>query len=206
VLKESGFDVVSLANNHTLDYGRTALMDTVRAVEEAGMVAVGAGRNRTEAHRMRLVKKNGLTVGFLAYTDVLPAGVAPLADRPSVAHLDPEELPARVRSAKKRCDVLVVSVHWGVEYMKRPTGRQKRLARLMVDNGADLILGHHPHVLQPVETYKGRPIVYSMGGFVWDARLFGADRSAIYRLELGRSSAKLVETIPIRIRSARPSP
>jgi len=204
VLSASGFDVACLANNHTLDYGREAMMDTVRAVRKAGMAAVGAGKDRADALKLQIVKRNGLRVGFLAYTDLPTDGVVRLADRPTVAGLNPDELPAQIKSARKRCDALVVSFHWGVEYMKRPTERQQHIAHVCIDNGADVVLGHHPHVLQPTETYKGRPIIYSMGAFVWDAKIFGADKSAIYTIEMGKGSARLVKSASVRIKGCRP--
>lgn len=203
-LRCNGISVVSLANNHTLDYGRDAMLDTVEAVRGAGMTPVGAGVDRADASRLRIVTRRGLRVGFLAYCDLASYGTVMLPDRPTIACVDSASLPGEIKAAKAKCDVLVVSFHWGVEYMKLPTERQKTLARLCIDNGADLVLGHHPHVLQPVETYKGRPIAYSMGGFVWDGRVLGADRSAIYTFELGKSSARLVRTMPVTIRACRP--
>lgn len=205
-LRKNGFDVVSLANNHTLDYGRDALLDTVAAVREGGMAAVGAGADRADALKLQVVERGGLKIGFLAFTDMPNDGVVRLSDRPTVAGLNLDELPTLIRDAKSRCDTLVVSFHWGVEYMKRPTERQQLIAHTCIDNGADLILGHHPHVLQPTETYKNRPIIYSMGGFVWDAKIFDADKSAIYLLELGKNSARLKETIPLQVTGCQPRP
>jgi gamma-polyglutamate biosynthesis protein CapA len=203
-LHANGFDVVSLANNHTLDYGRNAMLDTVDAVRKAGMTPLGAGRIRTDALRVRVVKRGGLRVGFLAYNDLPSFGVVLLPDRPGVASLDSGSLPREIKAAKSRCDVLVVSLHWGSEYMKIPTERQKAMAHLCIDSGADLILGHHPHVLQPTEVYRGKPIVYSLGAFIWDGRVFGADKSAIYLFEMGRSSVRLSKTIPVRIVGCQP--
>lgn len=203
-LRSNGLSVVSLANNHTLDYGRDAMLDTVAAVKKSGMTPVGAGKNRAEASRLRIVTRHGLRVGFVAYCDLPSYGVVMLPDKPTVACVDSRLLPARIRAAKANCNALVVSFHWGVEYMKQPTERQRELARLCIDNGADLILGHHPHVLQPVETYKGKPIAYSMGGFIWDGRIFGADKSAIYVFELSKSSARLVKTTPVNIVRCQP--
>ena len=205
-LRSNGLSVVSLANNHTLDYGRDAMLDTVAAVKEPGMIPLGAGRNKAEASRLRIVTKHGLRVGFLAYCDLPSYGVVMLPDKPGIACVDSHSLPAQIRAAKAKCDALVVSFHWGVEYMKQPAERQRKLARLCIDNGADLILGHHPHVLQPVETYKGKPIAYSMGGFIWDGRVFGANKSAMYVLELRKSSARLVKTIPVDIVGCQPRP
>jgi len=204
VLHANGFDVASLANNHTLDYGRTAMLDTAQVVQKAGIVAVGAGKNRKAALGVRIVKRKGLRVGFIAYTDLPNLGVVRLADKPTVAGVDSGEIRGQVARAKAKCDVLVVSFHWGIEYMKRPTERQQKLARLCIDSGADLVLGHHPHVTQTVEVYKGKPIVYSMGGFVWDGRLPGTKKSAIYMFELRKSFAYLVKAIPIDIVKSQP--
>jgi poly-gamma-glutamate synthesis protein (capsule biosynthesis protein) len=203
-LHTNGFDVVSLANNHTLDYGRDAMLDTVNAVRESGMTPVGAGKNRADASRVKIVKRNGLRVGFVAYSDLPNYSVVPLPDKPTIAGLDTDSLPKEIKAAKMKCDALVVSIHWGSEYMKIPTERQKTIAHLCIDNGADLILGHHPHVLQPVEVYKGKPIVYSMGGFIWDYSALGADKSAIYIIELGKSSARLRKAIPAKIVGCQP--
>lgn len=203
-LHANGFDVVSLANNHTLDYGRDAMLDTIDAVRKANMMPIGAGKNRADALSVRVVKRNGLRVGFAAYTDMPSFSVVPLPDKPTIAGLDTGTLPKEIKAAKSRCDVLVVSVHWGSEYMKIPTERQKTIAHLCIDSGADLILGHHPHVLQPLEVYKGKPIAYSMGGFIWDYRARDADMSAIYLFELGKSSARLAKTVPIRIVGCQP--
>ncbi len=206
VLSENGFDVACLANNHTLDYGRDALMDTIQAVQKAGMVALGAGRDRKDALKLRVVKRNGLRIGFIGYTDLPTRGVVRLDDKPTVAGVNCDELEDQVRRAKSRCDALVVSFHWGVEYMKRPTERQVMLAHACIDGGADVVLGHHPHVLQTTEVYRNKPIVYSMGAFVWDAKVFGADKSAVYRFELGKSSARLLGPVPIDIINCRPAP
>lgn len=205
-LRSNGFDVVSLANNHTLDYGREAMLDTIEAVRRAGMTPIGAGKNRADTLRVRVVKRNGLRIGFVAYADLPSYGIVLLPDRPTVAGADSGLLPREIRAAKSKCDVLVVSFHWGVEYMKRSAERQRTLARLCIDNGADLVLGHHPHVLQPVEVYKGRPIAYSLGAFIWDGKVFGADKSAIYLFELGKSSARLAKTIPVDIVGCQPRP
>jgi poly-gamma-glutamate synthesis protein (capsule biosynthesis protein) len=203
-LRATGFDVASLANNHTMDFGRDALLDTVDAVRGNGIVPVGAGEDRAEALRVQVIETKGLRIGFVAYTDISSGGAVRLGDRPTVAGAYEDEIPDLIRQAKSRCDVLVVSFHWGVEYMTLPTERQKRLARLCIDNGADLILGHHPHVLQTTEVYKSKPIIYSMGAFVWDPILPRTDRSAIYQFDLSKSSARLTRAVPIRIVGCRP--
>lgn len=203
-LRDHGYDAISLANNHTLDYGRDALTDTITCLRSAHLTCFGAGTDRRDARRLRIIDKNGLRVGFIGYNDITPPGVVQADDKPDVARLDTGSLAREVRAAKSRCDVLVVSMHWGIEYMKHPTERQRKLAQLCIDSGADLVLGHHPHVLQPVETYKGRPIIYSLGAFIWDARIFDADKSAILRFELRKSSARILATTPVTVKAAQP--
>jgi poly-gamma-glutamate synthesis protein (capsule biosynthesis protein) len=205
-LKKAGFTIAGLANNHTLDYGRGALRDTITALHRAGIVTVGAGETLEAAARLRVVQKKGLKVGFLAFTDVPNGGFLPLPAQAGVAGADLQTLALRVGEAKKRCDTLVVSFHWGVEYMKTPTRRQERLARRAVDHGAHLVLGHHPHVLQPVRIYKGAPIAYSLGGFVWDSHIRGADQSEILIFRLTAAQAVLQKRIPVTIRGGQPQP
>lgn len=203
-LKANGFGVVSVANNHTLDYGREALTDTISALRSAGVTPVGAGANRSKALELKIIRRKSLKIGVLAYSDMPSDGVVRLSDKPTIAGLEPDELSEQIKTASQKCDTLVVSLHWGVEYMKKPTEHQRAIARQCIDAGADLIIGHHPHVLQPTEIYKGKPIIYSAGAFVWDSKIFGADRSAIYEVEMGRNAARLSRTLPVKITDCRP--
>jgi poly-gamma-glutamate capsule biosynthesis protein CapA/YwtB (metallophosphatase superfamily) len=204
-LSAAGFDIVSLANNHTLDYGSETLRDTVEAVEGTGMISVGTRLTGSEDSGVRIIERNGLKIGFLALSDFdVPVEESPVG-YPEVLLVDPNNLPRQVADTKSCCDVLVVSVHWGVDYMPFYTERQRAIGRMCIDNGADLVLGHHPHVLQDVEIYRGKPIVYSMGAFVWDSTHRGSDSSAIFVFELGPSSADLAETIPVEIVDSRPT-
>ncbi len=206
VLSDAGFDIISLGNNHTLDFGYLALEDTVNAVENAGMMAVGTRLVGSDDTGARFVERNGLTVGFLALSDFNEVVGETPEGYPVVTEVDPDLLPGQVSDAKSRCDVLVVSMHWGVDYINFWTERQQVLGEICIDNGADLVLGHHPHVLQDVKYYQEKPIVYSMGGFVWDSSSCGADQSAIYVFELGPSSAVVTDIIPVQIEACRPMP
>ncbi|MDO8587644.1 MAG: CapA family protein [Armatimonadota bacterium] len=203
-LRAGGLNVASVANNHTMDYGRTALLDTISALKKAGITPVGAGPNSAAAIRPVVVRVKGLKVGFLAYTDVDNFGVSPRKDRPTTAHVREATLAKEIRAAKRKSDVLVVSFHWGNEYWRKPSERQKRLAKIALAGGADLILGHHPHVLQPAMKHGGKIVVYSMGGFVWDAVRPDRTRSNIYVFRLGKNRAELKEVIPVRIVRCQP--
>ena len=172
-LAGAGIDVVSLANNHVIDFGREGLVDTISVLDEVGILRPGAGSNNAEAYAPRILTlDNGVRVAFVSATAVVPGGFAAGADRPGVADAKwatPRVL-AAVRAASAGNDVVVVSLHWGVEREPCPTEEQRTLAQQIVEAGADLILGHHPHVLQPIETFDRTVIAYSLGNFAWHPR------------------------------------
>ncbi len=168
VLKRSGFDIFSLANNHMLDYGPQALSDTKSILEANGLATVGAGANRSEAVRARIVRRNGITFAFLAFVTVPQVGIAYRTEMPCTAMGDSSLIGAEIDRVRKEADFVLVSFHWGVEYTPRPSMEQVRLARFCIDRGADLIIGHHPHVIQSIEKYRGKFILYSLGNFVFD--------------------------------------
>jgi poly-gamma-glutamate synthesis protein (capsule biosynthesis protein) len=167
VLTAAGFDVVTLANNHILDFG-TAGLDTTRTLlEEAGIAHAGTGPDRGAAHRHVLVERAGRRVAVLAYNHVFPEEFWAGSDRPGTAHADDAGLAREVARAAAEADLVVVTFHWGAEGMETPKDYQRILARIAIDHGADLVVGHHPHVLQPLEWYRGRLIAYSLGNFVF---------------------------------------
>lgn len=167
-LVDSGVDVVNLANNHIHDFGDTGLDTTVRLVERAGLVHVG-----TRASPTRVLDVKGVRIGFVgtsrpftklrgsAVNVVDPARVRPMLDQ--------------IRTLRKQADVVIVNIHWGTEYALRPNGQQQRLARAFVGHGADVVIGHHPHVMQTMETLRanGRKgtVFYSIGNFLFDSHV-----------------------------------
>ena len=169
----AGIDVVSLANNHVLDFGPVGLADTLSVLDEVNILRPGAGSNNAEAYAPRvLTLDNGIRVAFVSATAVVPGGFAASADRPGVADAKwaiPRVL-AAVRAAAAGNDVVVVSVHWGIERETCPSEDQRALASDLIEAGANLILGHHPHVLQPIETFDRTVIAYSLGNFAWHPR------------------------------------
>lgn len=166
-LADAGFDVVSLANNHAWDYGRDALAETVNNVRGVGVLTVGAGANREAAHALTIVERNGLKIGFLAYLGMLPPLVPESDTLPSLAMASVEVIKEEVEAARDSVDILIVSLHAGKEMAPKPTARQKTFARAAIDAGADMVIGHHPHVVQEMETYRDKPICYSLGNFVF---------------------------------------
>jgi poly-gamma-glutamate capsule biosynthesis protein CapA/YwtB (metallophosphatase superfamily) len=169
-LKEAGFDIVSLANNHTLDQGTEGLQDTIAHLKEAGIASVGGGNDDTEAFAPVVIEVNGIKVAYLSVSRVVPEG-SWKADKnhPGVAEAyDSRRAVAAIAKAKQEADLVVIMVHWGVERAEQPVEHQTTLARQFIDAGADLVIGSHPHVLQGFEQYKGKWIAYSLGNFIFN--------------------------------------
>jgi gamma-polyglutamate biosynthesis protein CapA len=165
-MKAAGFDVVSFANNHVGDYSRDAFVETLHSLNTQNIKYAGAGMNKTEALTPSIFSVNGIKIAFLAATDVGPVWMR-AGNTPGVVILDDPEFLNAVKIANTQVDILIVSVHWGIEYSPA-NKRQEKWAHTLVDNGADIIVGHHPHVMQRIEVYKEKPIFYSLGNFIFD--------------------------------------
>lgn len=166
-LKDAGVDIVSFANNHIGDYTAKAFVDTLKRLSDNGILFAGGGANYIEASTPTVIEKNNIKSCFLAYSDVGPNWMKATEKNPGILLLSDLNFSNTISSAKSVCDVLVVSVHWGDEY-KPHTARQTKFARLAIDSGADIVVGHHPHVPQDVEIYNNKPIMYSLGNFIFD--------------------------------------
>ena len=173
MMKEIGVDIVALANNHTLDYGTEALLDTCTTLEGAGIKYVGAGPDMNRAKQLETIKVQGKTVGFLAASRVYPdPGWVANSKKPGmVSGYDPAILLKEIKKADAVCDYLVVYIHWGIERDETPQEYQRTLGKKIVDAGADIVIGSHPHVLQGVEYYNGKPICYSLGNFIFGSSI-----------------------------------
>lgn len=172
ILKELGTDVVTLANNHTLDYGREAFCDTLETLDNAGIRRVGGGYNIAEAEAPAVCTVNGLSFAVFGATRVSPSAdwYAGAEQAGLLQTYDPSRLNAAIAKAKQSCDFVIVYVHWGIEKNETPEEYQRKLAKGYIDAGADLVVGAHPHVLQGFEYYKGVPIIYSLGNYLFDNR------------------------------------
>lgn len=166
-LAGAGFDVVSFANNHVGDYGDGAFRETMRLLEEAGIRYAGAGKNSTEAQTPVIIEKEGVKIGFLAFSDVGPQWMEATETRAGQLIYRKSEAEALVQEVEKEVDILFVSIHWGTEYSPA-SATQRAIAQGLIDAGADGIIGHHPHVMQRYEWYKEKPIFYSLGNFIFD--------------------------------------
>lgn len=199
-LKYAGFDLVSIANNHAWDYGRDAFMDTMDNLASAGISYIGGGHNESEAHAGVIKKVGDTNVGFLGYTNLLSKSLSAAGDNAGIAILDETRMVQDIKLMKSRVSVVVVSFHWGEEYQLVHNAFQERIAREAIDAGAALIIGHHPHVVEDVEQYKGKYIVYSLGNFIFDQN-FSAEtmKGLAVRVWLKNNIIDKIEQIPIHI-------
>ncbi|MBI4331119.1 MAG: CapA family protein [Chloroflexi bacterium] len=190
-----GFDVMAAASNHTLDFGKEALRDTVANLRKNGIIVVGVGENIDEARQPAIIERKATRIGFLDYCTVLPKGYEARPDKPGAAPLrastayeqvdwqagmpprvlsfaHQEDLAAMLNDIKKlrpEVDVLVLSMHWGIHYIPSLIAMyQKEVAHAAIDAGVDLILGHHTHILKGIEVYKGKVIFHSLANFAYD--------------------------------------
>lgn len=198
-LAAAGFDLLSLANNHVLDYGAEALADTVEALDARGISHAGAGADRDAAWKPAVVTRNGATVAFLSFSHILPPGFIATSSKAGLAQgrNNMDAVAEAIRSAKSEYDYVIVSFHWGVEYEDDANGDQVRDAHTAVDAGADMVLSHHPHVIQAVEYYKGRLIAYSLGDFVFDHYSRKTGEAFILDAKLGPDGVTDVKATPV---------
>jgi poly-gamma-glutamate synthesis protein (capsule biosynthesis protein) len=207
-LVEAGIDVVSLANNHSLDYGRKGLFETMDILAHSGIAYIGAGFDEVSARRPAYLRVKGYKVAFLAYSWNFFLTVKAAEGTPGVSVLIEERLRKDLLRARRWADLVVVSVHWGWEYADRPTERDRKLAHLAIDLGADLVVGHHPHVIQGVERYKNGLICYSLGNFIFDQRSAKTRQGLILRCSFRDGKLDKAELIPVEIhpKEYRPYP
>jgi poly-gamma-glutamate synthesis protein (capsule biosynthesis protein) len=169
-IKSAGFDVVALANNHMMDYGPEPLKATLVLLDSLGIARSGAGMNLAEARKPAIVERNGIKVAFLSYSRVFPVQFWATARKAGTAPAYESHIKEDIKRSQEIADIVVVSFHWGAELMDTTKLYQRTLAHFCIDNGADLVLGHHPHILQGLELYKGKLIAYSLGNFAFGSR------------------------------------
>lgn len=161
-------DAVSLANNHAGDYGATAFAEMLGRLARAGLPYFGGGADLRAAHRPLIVQRNGLRIALLAYNEMFPRVFEAGPATPGIAWADDEKIAAAIRAARTQADVVIPFMHWGQEHSPAAHARQRALARLMIRAGAHAVVGTHPHVRQDSELIDGRPVIYSLGNFVFD--------------------------------------
>ena len=195
-LTELGVDIVSLANNHTLDYGREALTDTFAALDGAGILYGGAGESAERAEELQIIEVNGKKFGFLAVSRVIPdvSWKVEIAVPGIFSCYDETRLLELVREAKEQCDFVTVFPHWGTEYSEQPNEVQKQIAEKCMEAGADLIVGSHTHCLQGIEYFDGKPVFYSLGNFIFGQSI---ERSAAVRVTVKQDGSTEIALLPV---------
>ena len=195
----AGVDVLTLANNHSLDFGSVGLADTLAAAHAAGIATVGAGADEAAARRPAFVEAGGLRIAFLGYSDVNPPGFAAGPASAGTARADVAVIAADVRAAHRQADLVVVWFHWGVELHASPDARQASLARSALDAGASVVLGAHPHVLGPVERPRLHTLVaWTLGNFVFPSGPGATGRTAILDVRLTKQGVAGYDLVPAR--------
>ena len=202
--QEMGVDLVTLANNHTLDFGQEALLDSLNTLDTAGIPYVGAGRNLEEAKKLVTFEKNGKTFGFLGASRVWPVGSwSADTDRPGMfGTYEPAQLLEEIRKAKEVCDFVTVYVHWGIERNTLPEDYQRTMAAQYHDAGADLVIGSHPHVLQGAEIIGKMPVFYSLGNFIFNTKTYD---TAVVRVTVRGDGETEFSVLPARSDGGRVS-
>jgi poly-gamma-glutamate synthesis protein (capsule biosynthesis protein) len=197
ILQELGTDVVTIANNHVLDFGKDAFLDTLETLENADIPYAGGGRNITEASKPVILEINGQTFAILAATRVSPSGDWYAGkNHPGILQTyDSGVLNKAIADADMQCDHVIVYVHWGVERQDIPEDYQRSLAKEYIDAGADLVIGAHPHILQGFEYYKGVPICYSLGNYLFGNR---SDETILLNATFDNTGSLSIELIPCK--------
>ncbi len=194
----AGFDVLSIANNHIWDYGADAIRDTLAIINSSGIGIIGGGVDYQEAHKPFIKEVKDTKVAFLGYTDLILFSLGSKTAKPAIAFLDIEQAVTDIKEARKLADIIVVSLHWGNEYKTTYIRNQEKLAKTLIDAGAQLIIGHHPHVVQEVEEYHGGYIAYSLGNFVFDQNFSPETKNGL-ALKVVIKNKNISQIIPMEI-------
>ncbi len=202
-LQLGGFDVMSLANNHAMDYGPEALLQGISLLQAGGIAPIGAGANAAAARASHITQVNGLTMAFLGYVNVPVEASGTFFDTqswtatetaPGLAWAEPAVIQEDVTAVRSSVDLVVVVLHSGFEYIEEPGEEQMAAAHAAIDAGADIVIGHHAHILQGIEFYQGGVIVYGLGNFAFEIE--GDPSTAILQVWLDQNGVRQLEIIP----------
>ncbi|MFZ4536404.1 CapA family protein [Propionivibrio sp.] len=196
-LLKGRFDALAVANNHSGDYGKAAFLETLSHLDHAGIPYFGGGRDLASAHAPLWIERQGLRIAVLSYNEYKPRSFEAGPDWPGIAWSEDSQVVSDIRAARAAgADLVIPFMHWGWELEPNPSERQRQLARTMIDAGADVVVGGHPHATQGAEYYRGKLIVYSLGNFVFDGfESPEAKRGWLLRLTLDRQGLLAWETV-----------
>lgn len=210
IIKQAGFTNVNLANNHMADYGDEGILHTVDAFQKADIPFVGAGENRSDAHKIHYEEIKGKTIATIGFTEVYTRSALTGIDTPGVATSNMKIMLNKVYEASKYADIVITHIHWGTEYKTKYDKRQKQIAEVLADAGVDIIIGHHPHVLQTVDIIDDTIVFYSLGNFIFDQG-WSMTRETVFpvlsmqkdgKIEVSLTPMLVKEGIPHQLKSA----
>jgi poly-gamma-glutamate capsule biosynthesis protein CapA/YwtB (metallophosphatase superfamily) len=196
------FTALSLANNHSGDFGPMAFAEMLDLLDRERILYFGGGRTLSEAHAPLLFEHKGLRIALLGFNEVLPRSFEADFDKPGIAWSDDEQVQADIKNARTRykADIVITFMHWGWEHEPFASKRQRQLAHLMIESGADAVIGGHPHVTQDIEHHNGKPIFYSLGHFVFDGFSDQDNNTGwLLRLELDKKGVRQWKTYTAEI-------
>ncbi|WP_137939022.1 CapA family protein [Chitinivorax sp. B] len=200
-LLKGRFDALSVANNHAGDYGKDAFVETLNLLEQTGLRPFGGGRNLSAAHAPLWLERNGLRIALLGYNEFKPRSFEAGSNWPGIAWSEDSQVVTDIRAARQSgADLVIPFMHWGWEREPKPTARQRQLAHTMINAGADIVIGGHPHITQGAEYYQGKPIIYSLGNFVFDSFTTPATRTGwVLRLTVDRQGVTKWDTVAVMV-------
>jgi poly-gamma-glutamate synthesis protein (capsule biosynthesis protein) len=201
-LLKQHFDAVALANNHSGDFGPIAFGEMLDLLKQRDIPYFGGGHNLAQAHTPLLIERNGLRIALLSYDEFFPRSFEAGFDKPGIAWSEDEQVKFDISNARtiSHVDVVIPVMHWGWEGDRIASKRQRELARMMIDAGADAVIGGHPHVTQDVEQYHGKPIIYSLGNFVFNGFTDQANNTGwLLRLDVDHKGARSWRTYTANI-------
>jgi len=198
-LKNAGFDVLNLANNHMLDYGPEGMFDTIAVLDSLGIAHCGAGENYALASQAVVAHIDQFKIGCLGFSMTFPEEFWAEQNKPGTAFATETRLKKAIKEIPVDVDFLIVSFHWGAELMTEPKEYQQDFAHKAIDLGADIVLGHHAHILQGVEIYKNKLIIYGLGNFAFGSYSKNSKESIILKVYMGSSGPLFAQVFPISV-------
>lgn len=198
-LARAGFNIMNLANNHTMDYGVDGLNDTIKSLKKNGIFSLGAGANLTQARKGLIFNTDYGRVALLSYSLTFPKDFWATGDRAGTAFGHKKDIEEDVQRLSQQADYIIVSFHWGREKTTTLRPYQPTLAHAAIDAGADVVIGHHPHILQAIEQYKNGLVIYSLGNYVFGSYSKDADTSVVARIILHNGEFYSAELTPINV-------
>ena len=204
VLKENGFTLINLANNHLADFKAKGVVNTIDTLDKVGLKHVGAGKNITEAAEYDIQEINGVKIATIGVSDIIPKDFAARDSKAGILTTKTLKYYQAVKDASEKADLVIANIHWGVEYGITETETQQQLAKNLINWGVDVVIGSHPHVLQPIEKYGDGIIFYSMGNFVFDQGWSRTKDSMVLNYYVDEDGNCSFEVVPVRIKDGYP--